>query len=128
MTKRDNEELWQYIKNYILSSEIAGTKANQWSARKAQLCVKLYKQFGGGYIGPKDKNNSLSKWTNQQWQTLSGTPSHLTGERYLPKKAIENLTPEQYYLTSLKKQKDMKQNKQYSKQPFEIANITKKYR
>jgi len=128
MIKRDNEELWQYIKNYIMSLEIAGTKAHQWSARKAQLCVRLYKQFGGGYIGPKEKNNSLSKWSEQQWTTLSGMPSNITGERYLPKKAIENLTPQQYHITTLEKQKAMKQNKQYSKQPIEISNITKKYR
>ena len=36
---------------------------------------------------PKDKNNSLSKWSNQNWMTKSGLPSSITHERYLPEKA-----------------------------------------
>lgn len=28
---------------------VAGTKAGQWSARKAQLLAKTYKSKGGGY-------------------------------------------------------------------------------
>ena len=126
--ERTNQQLWQIIKDLITSLEIVGTKANQWSARKAQLSVKLYKEMGGKYIGKKDKNNSLTKWSNQNWTTKSGLPSSITKERYLPYEAIQNLTPEQYYLTSLKKQQSSKLGKQYSKQPKEIANITKYYR
>ena len=33
----------------IKSSEVMGTKAGQWSARKAQLLAKKYKEAGGGY-------------------------------------------------------------------------------
>lgn len=33
----------------ILSRNTHGTKAGQWSARKAQLLAKLYKEKGGGY-------------------------------------------------------------------------------
>jgi hypothetical protein len=128
MTKRDNEELWQSIKNEVLSMDIAGTKPYQWSARKAQLCVKLYKQNGGGYIGKKDQNNSLVKWTNQNWTTKSGMPSNITNERYLPYEAINNLTPYQYNQTSLKKLKDTNLGLQYSKQPINISYLTKKYR
>jgi hypothetical protein len=127
-TKRDNEELWQQIKEYITSIDISGTKADQWSARKAQLAVKLYKENGGGYIGKKDINNSLAQWTEQNWRTKSGLPSSISNERYLPSEAIYNLTPQQYYQTSLKKKKDTELNKQYSKQPYSISNITKKYR
>jgi hypothetical protein len=123
--ERTNQQLWENIKDLIMSLEIVGTKANQWSARKAQLSVKLYKEMGGEYIGKKDKNNSLTRWTNQNWRTKSGLPSSITKERYLPFEAIQNLTPEQYYLTSLAKQKS---TKQYSNQPKEIANITKYFR
>ena len=35
--------------NQIKSSAIQGTKAGQWSARKAQLLAKRYKAAGGGY-------------------------------------------------------------------------------
>jgi hypothetical protein len=123
--ERTDQQLWEIIKNLIMSLEIVGTKANQWSARKAQMAVKIYKELGGEYIGKKDKNNSLTKWTNQNWTTKSGLPSSITKERYLPFEAIQNLTPEQYYLTSLAKQRS---TKQYSKQPKEIADITKYYR
>lgn len=33
----------------IKSSAVQGTKAGQWSARKAQLLAKKYKASGGGY-------------------------------------------------------------------------------
>ena len=33
----------------IKSQEVQGTKAGQWSARKAQLLAKRYKDSGGGY-------------------------------------------------------------------------------
>jgi len=35
--------------NQIKSSATHGTKAGQWSARKAQLLAKKYKSAGGGY-------------------------------------------------------------------------------
>ena len=35
----------------IKSSAVQGTKAGQWSARKAQLLAKRYKEKGGGYKG-----------------------------------------------------------------------------
>lgn len=37
--------LFEQIKN----SDTQGTKAGQWSARKAQLLAKKYKASGGGY-------------------------------------------------------------------------------
>jgi len=33
----------------IKASPVQGTKAGQWSARKAQLLAKQYKAKGGGY-------------------------------------------------------------------------------
>ena len=35
--------------NKIKASATQGTKAGQWSARKAQLLAKQYKSKGGGY-------------------------------------------------------------------------------
>lgn len=35
--------------NKIKSASVQGTKAGQWSARKAQLLAKQYKEKGGGY-------------------------------------------------------------------------------
>ena len=39
--------LFERIKN----SAVQGTAAGQWSARKAQLLAKRYKEKGGGYRG-----------------------------------------------------------------------------
>lgn len=128
MVERDNEKLWQIIKDIITSLEILGTKKDQWSARKAQMAVRLYKSFGGGYYGKKEKNNSLVKWGDQNWRTKSGLPSNITGERYLPEKAIENLTPAQYALTTKFKQLSSIRGEQFSRQPQQISNITRKYR
>jgi hypothetical protein len=35
--------------NKIKAAGVQGTKAGQWSARKAQLLAKQYKEKGGGY-------------------------------------------------------------------------------
>lgn len=37
--------------NKIKGQAVQGTAAGQWSARKAQLLAKQYKQKGGGYRG-----------------------------------------------------------------------------
>ena len=129
--KRTDPDLWEDIVEEVKEGSKGG-KPGQWSARKAQLAVKMYKDEGGGYIGRKSKNNSLTKWTKEDWGTKSGRYSvqgkNPSGERYLPKKARKSLTKKQYRQTSRKKRASMKKGKQYSKQPKKIANITRKYR
>jgi hypothetical protein len=120
-TRRTNETLWKRIQKRVLQQEVAGTKAGQWSARKAQLAVRLYKEKGGKYKGPKTRSNALDRWTRQKWRTKSGKPSHETGERYLPSSAIEKLTPEEYARTTQAKRKAMKEGRQFSSQPSDIA-------
>lgn len=77
---RSNPKLWNSVKNEVLSSSRGGNPG-QWSARKAQLAVKLYKSRGGRYKGPKSSRNSLSRWSRQRWTTYSGRPSLERGER-----------------------------------------------
>ena len=93
--KKDNTFLWKQIVAKIKSESSYGTKAGQWSARKAQAAVKRYKEAGGKYKNSKDPNNSLHKWTKQDWRTKSGLNSSDTSERYLPAKAIESLSQEE---------------------------------
>ena len=117
----------------IKSSEVMGTKAGQWSARKAQLVAQEYKKAGGGYSGSKtSKQKSLSKWTKEEWGTKSGKPStqgkKATGERYLPKKAREAMSSSEYAKTSAKKREDLRKGKQFSKQPKSIAKKAARYR
>ena len=44
----------------------------------------------------KKPQKSLSDWTDQKWTTKSGKPSSKTGERYLPKAAIQALSSQEY--------------------------------
>lgn len=120
------------LKKKIMAGSKGG-KPGQWSARKAQLLAQEYKKSGGGYTGPKtSKQKSLSKWTKEEWGTKSGKPStqgsKATGERYLPKKAREALSKEEYKKTSDAKRKGTAQGKQFVKQPKTIAKKTARYR
>lgn len=120
------------IKKRILASGKGG-KPGQWSARKAQLVALEYKKAGGSYSGSKSsKQKSLSKWTKEKWGTKSGKPStqgsKATGERYLPKKARESLSASEYAATSRAKREGMKKNKQFVKQPKNIAKKTARFR
>jgi hypothetical protein len=67
---------------------------------------------------------SLKNWTKQDWGTKSGKPStqgsEATGERYLPRKARQALTSQEYAATSAKKRRDTAAGKQYSSQPKKI--------
>ena len=42
-------ELRKRIFNSVKAAAVQGTSAGQWSARKAQLMAKRYKDAGGGY-------------------------------------------------------------------------------
>lgn len=121
---RTNEKLWEQAK--------AAAKAKmggKHSARSMQLAGKIYKDRGGGYTGPKTKaQKSLSKWTKEEWGTKSGKPSGKTGERYLPKKARESLSPAEYAATTRAKREGTKAGKQFVKQPKRIAAKTARFR
>ena len=114
---------WERIVASVKASGKGGSPG-QWSARKAQLATLRYKQSGGGYKGPKKADNSLSKWSKEDWGTKSGKPStqgsEATGERYLPKAARAKLTPAEYGATTRAKREGMKQGKQFVPQPKSI--------
>ena len=74
------------------------------------------------------KQISLKAWIKQKWRTKSGKKSTVTGERYLPEKAIKALSDAEYKLTSKLKRKTMKKGKQFSKQPKFISKKVKIYR
>jgi len=76
----------------------------------------------------KKPQKSLKNWTKQDWGTKSGKPSAKTGERYLPKKAINALSSKEYAATTRKKKADTAKGKQHSSQPKKVAKKTAKYR
>lgn len=129
-TKRTNERLWKRIVSKFKKGKKGGKKG-QWSARKAQLAVKEYKEKGGRYKG-KRTSNKLVKWTKEDWGTKSGRNSVMgkkaTGERYLPRKARKALTKNEYKRTTAAKRRSIKKGKQYSKQPRKISKKTSMYR
>jgi len=75
----------------------------------------------------KKPQKSLLNWGKQKWQTKSGKPSSETGERYLPKQAIENLSDKEYAATTRAKRKGGGTGSTVP-QPKKIAKKTKKYR
>jgi len=109
---------------------MAGTKggrANQWSARKAQLLAHEYKAKGGTYKTgkPTAAAEHLNAWTKEKWQTSDGKKAERkvhgkkTMARYLPKKAWENLSPAEKKSTNEKKVKGTKKGNQF------VANTSK---
>ena len=118
-------DLRDRLKRKIMAGSKGGNPG-QWSARKAQLLAAEYEKAGGGYTGGRSKSQqSLSKWTKQDWRTKSGKPALETGERYLPAAAIKKLSSAEYAATSRAKRKA---TGQFSKQPKRIAMKTKEFR
>lgn len=125
---RSNPKLWEQAK-----AQAKAKMGGKHSARAMQLAGKIYKEKGGSYTGPKtESQKDLSKWTKEDWGTKSGKPStqgpKATGERYLPKKARESLSPKEYAATTKAKREGTKQGKQFVAQPKKIAEKTAKYR
>jgi hypothetical protein len=124
--KKDNPGKW----DSIVSSVKAGTKGGdpgEWSARKAQLATQKYKASGGGYVGPKKADNSLSKWSEEKWRTSDNKPSE-GKKRYLPDKAWSGLSATEKAATNKAKAAGNKAGKQFVAQPKSIAAKTAKYR
>jgi hypothetical protein len=71
---------------------------------------------------------SLKAWGDQKWTTKSGKKSSETGERYLPKKAIDALSPAEYAATTKAKRKGKAAGKQFVAQPKKIAKKTSGFR
>jgi hypothetical protein len=98
----------------------AGSKGGPpgvWSARKAQMLAKAYKSAGGGYkeeggkVMPKYKSGgkaesqrSLDQWTGEDWDNVSGKK----GDRYLPKKVRDAMSPGQKAAENKKKRQATK--------------------
>ncbi len=123
VAEKTDPKLWEKVKTEVVKSDKGG-KPGQWSARKAQLATQEYKHEGGGYEGEKSADNHLSQWTHEEWGTKSGEASGRTGERYLPKKAREHLSDEEYKRTTAKKRADTRRGKQFSAQPKDVADKT----
>jgi hypothetical protein len=88
-------------------------------------CASKKKMAGGGLA---KSQQSLKAWGDQKWQTKSGKKSSETGERYLPKKAIQALSPQEYAATTRAKRAGKAAGKQFVPQPKGIKAKVKPYR
>lgn len=100
--KRKNPKLWEKAK-----AQAKRKMGGKWSGRAAQLAVKYYKDLGGKYEGAKSKSNSLTKWTDQEWDYVGEKGQG----RYLPKKARKSLSSGQKAAGSRAKNKASKKGK-----------------
>lgn len=127
VAKKTDPAKWERAK-----ADAKAKMGGKHSARAMQEATRLYKERGGGYSGAKSSENKLAKWTKEDWGTKSGKPSTVgagaTGERYLPKKAREALTPAEYAATTKAKREGTREGKQFVKQPAKIAKKTARYR
>ena len=92
-------------------------------SEKAHCASK--KMAGGGLAASQ---RSLKAWGDQEWTTKSGKKSSETGERYLPKKAIQALSPQEYAATTRAKRAGKAAGKQFVPQPKGIKAKVKPYR
>jgi len=75
----------------------------------------------------KPSQQSLKRWTEQDWTTSDGSPSKGT-KRYLPKAAWSALSPGEKAATNAAKAKGNAKGKQFVKQPKTIAKKVAGYR
>lgn len=101
-------ELRERLKEEIKASDKGGAPG-KWSARKSQLLTQEYEKQGGDYEhkdSPNENQRSLKQWTDEEWQTADGS-TEARGEdgtdRYLPKKAWEELSEDEQEKTRAKK-------------------------
>ena len=98
------------------------------------MMASEYKKRGGGYTTDKsDQDESqkhLNQWTNEEWQTKDGSGSAKnedgSRQRYLPKKAWENMSEQEKEETDEKKQEESKEGKQFVDNTEVAKNARKK--
>ena len=71
------------VKNEPLDEELYETlKRKVWymydkpSAYRSGMLVKLYREAGGKYSGDKDKDEGLSRWYREVWESDKGTKNY----------------------------------------------------
>ena len=109
-------ELRERLKEEIKQSDKGGA-AGKWSARKSQMLTQEYEKQGGDYKHkdePTEQQRSLEQWTDEDWQTADGS-ANARGEdetdRYLPKKAWEEMSDEEQERTREAKKQGSREGK-----------------
>ena len=108
-----------------------GGKADQWSARKAQLVAQEYEREGGGYKGKRgEPQKSLKSWGDEHWQTAKGDARARqedgTTARYLPEKAWDELSASAKKALNDKKREGSRRGLQFVRNTVKAAAARKK--
>jgi hypothetical protein len=109
-------ELRERLKEEIKAGDKGGA-SGKWSARKSQLLTQEYEKQGGDYKHkdePTEAQRSLKQWSDEDWQTADGSAqARGDGEtdRYLPKKAWEELSDSEKEETRKRKREASKQGR-----------------
>jgi len=121
---RTNERMWQSIKRSVLKGSKGGLPG-KWSARKAQIATRMYKSRGGKYKGRRSPQNSLTRWSKQQWRYSSARNSKQKRGRYLPSVVHKHLSSR-----SRNAENRRKGSKRGKRVPYgsEVKRLMKKYR
>lgn len=124
---RTNQPLWEKIVEEVKADEKGGKKG-EWSARKAQMAVRIYKERGGGYTTKKSDDNSLAKWSKQQWDYVTPSDAKKPRDkrgRYLPASVREKLTKSEKAETNRKKREATKKGQQYASYSKRVAKLVR---
>lgn len=121
--QKSDPVLWEKVVAEVKSGSKSGP-AGTWNARKAQLAVSVYKQRGGTYVGKKSRDNSLAQWTREDWGYVNDKP----GNRYLPMKVREELTPAEVRTENIRKKSATRNGKQRASYSSSVAAKLRKSR
>lgn len=87
MSQPNDIKLYEKVKKEIYN------KIPENSAYRSGLIVKTYKERGGTYSGQK-KNQGLTRWYKENWQTQSGNKTYQNkGDIFRPTKRVNSKTP-----------------------------------
>jgi hypothetical protein len=121
--QKSDPVLWEKVVAEVKAGSKSGP-AGTWNARKAQLAVSVYKQRGGTYVGKKSRDNSLAQWTREDWGYVNDKP----GNRYLPMKVREELTPAEVRTENIRKKSATRNGKQRASYSSSVAAKLRKDR
>lgn len=117
MSQVTDPKLWAKIKHKWHVGDKGGVPG-QWNARKAQLAVQEYKKLGGTYTTARpSRNNSLVRWTHEDWGYIDGKK----GNRYLPAKIRQELSPREKRVENRRKRSATKAGHQYAPYSQSVA-------
>lgn len=62
VAKKKNNKKWAATVQSVKAQDVGGTSAGKWSAVKASIAVRKYKEDGGKYKSKRSPDNNLKSW------------------------------------------------------------------